>query len=91
MSREVEFCTTCKKENPPDRDTCECGSRNFVYGGDISLEDDKLICRCGKTEFEFKLHINGGKIHERVFVCRSCSNVVKFQTYMGDDSYWDEY
>lgn len=90
MGREVEFCTKCKKENPKDREVCVCGGRNFVFGEDISIKDDKIICRCGGTKLEFKLHINYGKVHESAYVCKNCSNIIKTQTYMGEDSYWDE-
>ena len=75
-----EFCLSCFKENPQDREVCECGGRNFVFGDYINIVDGKIVCDCGGTEFEMVMHMNMSPIYNKSYAC-SCSRGFGVQTY----------
>lgn len=82
---EKEFCLACKKPNPVDREICECGGRNFVYGRDFSLilnpltNETEIVCDCGGKEFSLKVSLGFTKYHERKYKCAKCNNVINIQ------------
>lgn len=82
---EVEFCLKCKQQNPPDRPVCSCGGRNFVFGNNISLADNTVVCRCGSSEFELGVHIDYIHLGEYKYRCTHCGNIVGTQIYKGDE------
>lgn len=51
MKSELEYCMVCGNPNPPDREICECGGRNFVYGNNFKYENKKVVCDCGNDQF----------------------------------------
>lgn len=84
---ELEFCLRCKKPNPPEREICECGSRNFVYGNNFSLKDGGVHCDCGSTSFNMVLHTNSNP-SRYVYKCSNCNNVIKKEYYKENEDYF---
>lgn len=76
-----EYCMSCKQENPQDREICECGSRNFIFGDGIVYKDGKFKCECGSEEFKFGIHLNMSPIYETVYTCLGCRTTVRTQEY----------
>ena len=83
-----EFCLSCFKENPQDREICECGGRNFVFGDHIKLVDKQVVCDCGSTEFKMTFHMNCSPIYDKTYKCE-CGKCFGMQTY--HKSYDDPY
>mgnify|MGYP001248751108 FL=1 len=82
---EKEYCLECGNENPPEKEVCECGGRNFVWGDDIILKDGKIICKCGNDKFNFSMHMLFTKFGNTTYVCSECGNVVGKQGWFGED------
>ena len=78
---EKEYCMECLKENPPEREICECGGRNFTWGDDISIVDKKVTCKCGSNTFEKSFHIDFVDFSNTTYVCSACGNAVGVQIH----------
>lgn len=78
---EKEFCMKCGKENPQDREICECGGRNFVFGDSFQYIDGKVICNCGNDKFKMITHINMNPIYNKTYRCSKCGNHIGVQIY----------
>lgn len=76
-----EFCLKCLQENPQDREVCECGGRNFVFGDKINIVDGKVVCDCGATEFRMAMHMNMHPIYNKTYKC-DCGSHFGMQTYL---------
>ena len=79
-----EYCVKCKQENPQDREICECGGRNFIFGDSVVYQDDKFKCECGSEEFVLSTHMNMNPIHNSTYMCAECKSPVGVQTYVKD-------
>lgn len=77
-----EFCMECGRETDQEKDTCECGSRNFIYGNHFSYENKKAICECGNDTFKMVMHMNMSPIHNKSYQCSDCEKNVMVQTYI---------
>lgn len=72
----------CGNENPQDREICECGGRNFVYGNNFTyIKENGVICNCGNNKFKMTFHFNMNPIYEKTYVCSECGNAIGMQTY----------
>lgn len=78
---EKEFCMVCGKENPQDREICECGGRNFVFGNKFTFENREVVCSCGNNRFQMTSHINMNPIYNKTYKCSKCGNSIGVQTY----------
>ena len=82
QDEEIEFCMVCGEPNPPDREICECGGRNFVYGRNFTYsKEDGVICDCGSKEFQMTFHMNSNPIYTKNYKCVKCGNLIGVQTY----------
>lgn len=43
IKTEKEYCMKCGNLNPQDREICECGGRNFVFGNNFTYENKKVV------------------------------------------------
>lgn len=82
-----EFCLRCFNENPQDREVCECGGRNFVFGDHIGIVDKQVTCDCGGRQFKMVMHMNMTPIYNRTMKCEACGNCFGVQTYQNDYEY----
>lgn len=79
---EKEYCMTCGRENPQDREICECGGRNFVFGDNFHYHKKKgVTCGCGNNQFQMISHVNMNPIYNKTYRCVQCDNVIGVQTY----------
>lgn len=79
---EIEYCMDCGKENPQDREICECGGRSFIYGNNFTYtKENGIVCNCGNNEFKFLSHLNMTPFHEYVYLCDKCKNKIGRQTF----------
>jgi hypothetical protein len=78
---EVEFCMKCGNPNTPDREICECGGRNFVFGNDFIYKNKKVVCNCGNDKFEKISHVNMPPFYNATYKCSKCRNIVATQIY----------
>jgi hypothetical protein len=76
-----EFCLKCFKENPQDREICDCGSRRFAFGDNINVINKSIVCDCGNNEFTFVTHVNMSPVHNTTYKCE-CGSVVGVQNYV---------
>ena len=91
MKSELEYCMVCGNPNPPDREICECGGRNFVYGNNFTYENKKAVCDCGNDQFQMTFHMNANPIYTKNYKCMKCGNVIGVQTYYKSEYYdYDE-
>jgi hypothetical protein len=79
-----EFCLSCFKENPQDREICECGGRNFVFGDYINIVDNQLVCDCGGKESRMVMHVNMSPIYNKSYACSGCGRGFGVQTYYNE-------
>jgi len=86
---EKEYCMVCGNINPQDREICECGGRNFVYGNKFTYEDKKVVCNCGSDQFKTTFHMNTNPIYIKNYKCIFCGNIIGMQTYY-KSPYYDE-
>jgi hypothetical protein len=85
---EKEYCMVCGNENPQDREVCDCGGRDFVFGDKFTYVDGKVICNCGSLEFRMSTHVDFNDFANTTYVCTKCGNPVAVQTHR--DNYWDD-
>ena len=81
LNPELAYCIACGKENSPDKEICDCGSRSFVFGKDFTYTDKKVVCNCGSDTFGMTTHINMSPIHNKIYKCSECGNTIGVQTY----------
>lgn len=77
---ELEFCMQCGEVPGREKDVCNCGSRNFIFGSNFTY-DKKAVCGCGNSKFEMVSHMNMSPIFNKTYKCTSCDNHVGMQTY----------
>ena len=83
-SNEIEYCMKCENKNPVDKEVCDCGGRNFVFGGIDTFTYTKeggATCNCGSKKFTMMAHINRNPIYDKTYMCASCGTVIGTQTY----------
>lgn len=81
IEKEKEYCMSCGEDNPSDREICECGGRNFIFGKNFSLKDKKAVCNCSCDTFELVLSINRSPFHDKTYKCNKCDNTIGVQVY----------
>ena len=81
IKTELEYCMKCGNENPQDREICECGGRNFVFGNKFKYINKKVVCDCGNDKFQMTMHFNMSPIYTRNYKCSGCGNIIGMQTY----------
>jgi hypothetical protein len=82
MEYEKEYCLKCGKENIKNKDVCECGSKDFVYGNNFTYTvKDGVVCNCGNKMFEKISHINANPHYITTYACTECNNTVVTETY----------
>jgi hypothetical protein len=79
----------CGNENPQDREVCDCGGRDFVFGDEFTYVDKKVVCNCGSTEFRMSTHVDFTNFANTTYVCTNCKNPVAIQNYR-ENSWLDE-
>lgn len=84
---EKEYCMICGNENSPDKEICECGGQNFVFGNKFSYVNKKVICNCGSDQFKMISHVNMNPIYNKTYQCE-CGNIIGIQTYY-ESPYYD--
>jgi len=65
---EKEYCMVCGNINPQDREICECGGRNFIYGNNFTYENKKVICNCSNDQFKMTFHMNMNPIYTKKII-----------------------
>ena len=85
---EHEYCMKCGNENPQDREVCDCGGRDFVFGDKFTYIDKRIVCNCGSTEFKMSTHMDFINFASTTYVCVNCKNPVAIQTYK--DNLWGD-
>ena len=79
---EKEYCMKCGNENPQDRDICDCGGRDFVFGNSFTYTlENGVICNCGNKKFKMTFHMNRNPIYDETYMCQACNNRIGIQTY----------
>ena len=73
---EKEYCLKCYQPHPSSRDTCKCGSRNFVFGEKFSLQDGQITCDCGNDEFDKQDQLKFNRSLHIVYSCTQCNNII---------------
>lgn len=81
IKTEKEYCMKCGNLNPQDREICECGGRNFVFGNNFTYENKKVVCGCGNDKFQMTFHMNANPIYTKNYKCSECGNIIGTQTY----------
>jgi hypothetical protein len=71
---------SCGNETDQDKDSCECGSRSFVYGNNLKFEDKKISCGCGNSKLTMSMHMNCNPYYYKTYKC-DCGSVIGTQTY----------
>ncbi len=81
-NHEKEYCMVCGNENPQDREVCQCGGRNFVFGSNFEYSKEQgVVCQCGSKEFKMVSHFNMNPIYNKTYRCNTCGNGIGVQTY----------
>lgn len=78
---ELQYCLSCGIETDPDKNECECGSKNLVYGKLFKFSNKKIFCACGEEKFRMTLHLNRSPYYNKTYQCQGCGNVIGMQTY----------
>jgi mRNA-degrading endonuclease HigB of HigAB toxin-antitoxin module len=79
-----EYCVKCGNKNVQNKEICDCGSKNFIFGNKFSYKDKKIICDCGSNEFQMIFHCNRDSIHNQTYECVKCKNIINYQCYIDD-------
>lgn len=81
MSKEIEYCMKCGKENNPDNSVCKCGGRDFVWGRNFTYSTENgVVCDCGNKQLKKISHVNMSPIYNTTYQC-VCGNIIKTQIY----------
>lgn len=80
----VKVCTKCFKEIDDKTRECECGGRRFIHG-DLKVEDERILCKCGNKTFKRGMHIDYTDKAVTSMVCRECNNEISDVYYRDED------
>lgn len=77
------YCMKCKKEltDVEDLEICECGSKNFIYGRTVVVENGKFMCECGSDTMKMNAHIDMSSKHITTYYCSNCGEPISTETY----------
>lgn len=85
MSEVVQrvYCTNCNREltEVEDLTVCDCGSRDFMYGNTLVLNDGKLMCECGSEMMEMVAHMNMSPKFIKTYRCCCCGATISTEIY----------
>lgn len=88
MKYKFTFCLVCGKEIAEDKEECECGARDFVYGNNLKRIDGGFSC-CDNPSLKKTSHMNCNPIYHSLYVCDNCHTIVGTQCYY-DNPYFKE-
>jgi len=87
----ISFCVRCKKQVDNEVEQCECSCRTFAFG-DLKVEDEKILCRCGSASFNRVSHIDYSDKATTTLTCRECGKICGTEYYRDKDDlmYWED-
>lgn len=88
----TKLCMKCKRECSENEILCECGSRYFISGNKISLDEKGVKCDCGSRKFRSTSFMDYTDKAVNGYTCIKCGNTVTtIQNRDKDDYiYWED-